>query len=172
MQNVIPLFANRNPATRDTPVATPATVGVTVDFSDIERIYSLGKDGKPVFSLDDPVVLGPRAQLQVRALFWRFALRNVPLTWGELEGNWNYCRMLNMWLVDMQQYADEESDLARVKARHNMRQPGRGDLLWLLRADDLDGAYAWHVANDTFRQNAVDPVLSPNKRPVLPGEGA
>lgn len=170
MQNIIPLFGNRSSQPRPSPAPQAAPVRVTLDFSDIERLYSLGEDGKPIFSLNDTVILGPQAQLQVRALFWRYALRNVPLTWGELEGNWNYCRLLNMWLMDLPQYADDESDLLRVKARHNSRQPGRGDLLWLLKDDDLEEAYAWHVANDTFRRNAADPILAPNKQPTTPGE--
>lgn len=169
MQNVIPLFGKPGP--QPLPARSPAASGgVTVDFSDIERIYSLGKDGRPAFTLNDPIVLGPHAQLQVRSLFWHFALRRTPLTWGELEGNWNYCRLLNMWLVDMEQYAGDESDLRQVIARHNERQPGRGTLLSLLRDGDIESAYAWHVANDTFHRNASDPVLAPNKRPTLPSE--
>jgi hypothetical protein len=160
MTQVISFFAHH--ASQHSPMLLPASLTLDIDFSDVQRVHEVGNDGTPRLAPDDPVLLGPRAHAQVRELFWHYGLRQIPSTWGELEGNWDFCRRLHLWLIAMTP-EEPESALKRLRTYHNQQQPGRGDLLWLLMNGDVDGAYAWHVDNQTFQHNALAPRRAPEK---------
>lgn len=160
MAQVISFFAHC--ASRPSHALSPSSVALDIDFSDVQRVHEVCNDGTPLLTPDDPVLLGPRAHAQVRELFWHYGLRQIPSTWGELEGNWDYCRRLHLWLIAMTP-EEPEHILKRLRTRHNQRHAGQGDLLWLLMTGDIDGAYAWHIQNETFRHNARDPRRAPEK---------
>ena len=157
MSNVICLQSAR--LEKQSQAVAYSAGGLDIDFSDVERLYSPAVSGIPELSGTDRIVLGARAQTQVRALFWGYGLRQMPQTWCELEGNWNYCRLLNLWLIAMTP-SESDSVLRGLETRHNQRQAGRGDLLRMLMNGDLEGAHAWHTEKDTFWRNASDPKLT------------
>lgn len=157
MSNVICLQSAR--IEKQSQAVTYSAGGLDIDFSDVERLYSSAVSGIPELSGTDRIVLGERAAAQIRALFWGYGLREMPQTWAELESNWNYCRLLNLWLIAMTP-SESVCVLRGLETRHNQRQPGRGDLLRMLMNGDLDGAHAWHIEKDTFRRNVSDPKLT------------
>ena len=121
-----------------------------------------------VDNLSDPVELGPRAHLQVRQVFWRCGLRQMPATWGELVGNQSYCQlMVGLWLtlLDGKESPDFKKDMM---AHHDKRHPGHSELLILLASGDTDGAWAWHRAHKTFEANAVHPMYTKDRTGKAP----
>lgn len=151
MAQVTSLFASRlseHPLTLDS-----AAVTLEIDFSDVRRVCAVREDGSPLLTQADPVVLGPHAHTQVRELFWHYGLRQIPSTWGQLTGNWDYCRGLHLSLISMNP-EEPESTLKRLRTSHNRKQPGRGDVLWMLMNGDTEGVYAWHADHNTFEYNA------------------
>lgn len=155
--NVISLDAARKE--REWQRLAHPTGSLDVDWAGVQRFCSVDEYGQFVRALGDQIVLSAKAEAQVRSIFWRHGLRQMPGTWGELEGNWNYCRLLGLWLIA---FAPDESPSMRrgMIARHNKRHPGRGELLRLLSEGDLDGAHCWHQQDGTFARNATDPKLT------------
>lgn len=154
--NVISLASAR--MERDWKKMAYAAGSVDIDFKDVERFCGIDENGAYVLTLGDRIVLGGQAGIQVRNLFWRYGLRQMPTTWGELRGNWNYCRLLNLWLFGL---SDESPAVQRgMIARHEERHPGHGQLLRLLLAGDLDGAHRWHQQDNRFAHNATDEMLT------------
>lgn len=143
---------------RDWKKMAYAAGSVDIDFKDVERFCGMDENGTYVLTLGDRIVLGARARIQVRNLFWRYGLQQMPTTWGELRGNWKYCQLLNLWLFSL---SDESPDMQRsMLARHEKRHPGHGQLLRFLMAGDLDGAHRWHEQDDRFARNATDKMLT------------
>jgi hypothetical protein len=155
MTNIVSLTAER--ITRASQRQAYRAGAVALDFSDVVRRCERTPAGQFEHRLTDPVELGPTAQLQVRQLFWRCGLRQMPATWGELVGNWNYCRLLSMWLMGLEAATGVQEGML---AYHERRSPGRGQLLSLLAQRDYDGAWAWHQGQGSFAANAADPRLT------------
>jgi hypothetical protein len=154
--NVISLASAR--MERDWKKMAYAAGSIDIDFKDVERFCGMDENGAYVLALGDRIVLGARARIQVRNLFWRYGLQQMPTTWGELRGNWKYCQLLNLWLFSL---SDESPDMQRsMLARHEKRHPGHGQLLRLLMAGDLEGAHCWHRQDNRFARNATDPMLT------------
>ena len=143
---------------RDWKKMAYAAGSVDIDFKDVERFCGMDENGAYVLTLGDRIVLGGQSGIQVRNLFWRYGLRQMPTTWGELRGNWNYCRLLNLWLFGL---SDESPAVQRgMIARHEERHLGHGQLLRLLLAGDLEGAHRWHQQDNRFARHATDKMLT------------
>ncbi len=130
-----------------------------VDFSDVLRQSARDKDGEFVDDLADPIQLGPKAMVQVRQIFWRHGLQRFPATYGELLGNYNYCRLVSMWL-----WLFSPTEPAGMRecafADHEEACPGRGKLLGLLADGALAEAWALHQAQGVYERNAGDRRLT------------
>lgn len=130
-----------------------------VDWEGVQRFCAVDEQGHFVRALSDRIALSAETERQVRSIFWRYGLRRMPATWAELEGNWNYCRLLGLWLIPLT--PDESPAVKRgLFARYNKQHPGRGDLLRLLSEGDLDDAHRWHQKDGTFTRNATDTMLA------------
>lgn len=167
MANVISLAAIRS--ARSASQAAYAGGPLDVDFSDVTRMSLCAEDGAFIDDLNDPVSLGTRAAAQVRTVFWRHGLHQVPATYGELVGNLNYCRLVSMWLL---RFGDDEPQDLRdaAYARHEARVPGRGQVLRLLASGDTQGAWRLHLQQGIFEANARDPLMT-KREPQPTGAG-
>jgi len=117
------------------------------------------EDDNFIDSLEDAIVFGGKAELQVRRIFWRFGLQRLPLTWGELMGNLTYCMLLNGWLEAFKPQYSAESR-ADAFEHHQAQVPGRGELLTMLANGDIASAWRWHQSHGTFDANACDADLT------------
>lgn len=90
--NVISLEAARKE--RDwTRMAYPAG-SLDVDWTGVQRFCAADEHGQLIPALTDRIALSAKAEVQVRDIFWRYGLRQMPATWGELEGNWTTAGVL------------------------------------------------------------------------------
>jgi hypothetical protein len=155
--NVVSLAAAR--MERDwRKMAFPAG-SLDVDCTGVRRFCAVDEQGQFVLALNDRIALSAEAETQVRQIFWRYGLRQLPATWGELLGNWKYCRLLSLWLLA--QTPDEPLSVRQgLIRRHEERYPGHGELLRLLSEGNVEGAHKWHQKDGTFARNATDPVLT------------
>ncbi|QQX85252.1 hypothetical protein JJQ59_04725 [Cupriavidus necator] len=60
-----------------------------IDFEDIQRLSESANGDK-----SDTLIVGPTAEAQLRRLFSYFGFHQLPATYGELMGNFLYCRAL------------------------------------------------------------------------------
>jgi hypothetical protein len=130
---------------------------VALDYSDVARFSD---ESGPANS--DPVQFGPKATMQLRAMFWGYGLRQLPATWAELVANHSYCQLLKLWSTRFNLGHPELEEAAFEQ--HEQKSPGRGVLLRALVAGDLDTVYAQHVADGTFAKNATVALLLREKK--------
>lgn len=61
-----------------------------IDFEDIQRLSESANGDK-----SDALVIGPTAEAQLRRLFSFYGFHQLPANYGELMGNFLYCRALH-----------------------------------------------------------------------------
>lgn len=132
---------------------------MSIDFSKVTRLCAQNPDGSFQHSLEDPVTFTPEVELQIRQIFWRFGLRQLPATWGELFGNQSYCMQLNCWGEAFKPRYSPDTRICAFQ-HHEEQHPGRGKLLSMIADGDLAGAWEWHQAQGTFEANGRDLYLT------------
>jgi hypothetical protein len=158
MKNVTPISAARKSwaPTSDGPEILD---DFFVAFDDVVLYSQQDPQGNYIRDNQDAIELGPRAALQVKHIFWRFGLRRMPQTWGELKGNWAYCVQVKGWLL---RFSSKELAAMQQLAhdRHERNFEGRGQMLRTLAAGNLDAVWRWHESAGVFDLNAKDPFLT------------
>lgn len=159
MSNVIKLnVVNWKAAQEEAPESKNPLM---IDWGDIERICEVDEKGEFIFAPDDTIEIGPKAEKQIRTIFAKFGLRQMPKTYVELHANWEYCSILYMAMVGVD--VKEKKEVREgFLARREKDIPGISRILRKLMLVDydpemLDIVHKIHTEQNTFYLNTKNP---------------